>query len=394
MSAFDIALDGDNWTADELRQFFAVASTEEIKQMNVAVLPEFLAGDMLAGLDGDEKIAAEELLFELNAFHVEQRHMIEQRFGEEVSSALDLAMQSTISSAHMQFKRRLKVLVDLYQKNRLKKSREQEEIYRPHIEALEEALGVIKDEMGAFARGSFVLNGRAQEVDGDLKSRFKTNANHLENQYGPMQRSLNLYYYVRVIMSGNEMNRVRGESSSLDGKSRILQVQINACREELLRLQEAGRLNTQQKKRETDLKQQVSGFLEDLKGYEVLISETDLVGWLDVIVEASMSEYAKSKAKQAIRTGRLELFSLLQKYCELQEAAAKQIAQNPFSQADPKKTIQFLLQSEQFILGYFARKKTSITAWLGAAAEDKIKDLGDIEGDLLAEMKQNKKKLK
>ena len=68
--------------------------------------------------------------------------------------------------------------------------------------------------------------------------------------------------------------------------------------------------------------------------------------------------------------------------------------QNPFSQADPKKTIQFLLHSEQFILGYFARKKTSITAWLGGAAEDKIRDLGDIEGDLLAEMKKNKKKLK
>ena len=394
MSAFDIALDGDRWTADELRQFFAVASVEEIKQMNVAVLPEFLADDMLASLAGEEKVAAEELLFELNAYHVEQRHMIEQRFGEEVSAALDLAAQSTISSAHMLFKRRLKVLVDLYQANRLKKSREQEAIYRPHVEALEEALGEVKDEMGAFARGSFILNGRSQEVDGDLKARFKANANHLENQYAPMQRCLNLYYYVRVIMSGNEMNRVRGESSSLDGKSRILQVQINACREELLRLQEVGRLNDQQKKREADLKHQVSGFVEELKDYEVLISETDLVGWLDVIVEASMSEYAKSKAKQAIRTGRLELFSLLQKYCELQEAAAKQIAQNPFSQADPKKTIQFLLHSEQFILGYFARKKTSITAWLGGAAEDKIKDLGDIEGDLLAEMKQNKKKLK
>lgn len=394
MSAFDIAVDGDRWTEDELRQFIAAASPDEIRQINVTVLPEFLSDDITTGMQGEKKIAADELLFELNAHHVQQRNMIEQRFGDEVSSALHLAAQSTCSGAHTAFKRRLKILVDLYQENRLKKSREQEEIYRPHVEELEETLGAIKDEMGAFARGSFILNGRSQEVDGDLRSRFKDNANRLENQYAPMQRSLNLYYYVRVIMAGNEMLRVRGESSSLDGKSRILQVQINACRDELLRLQETGRLNAQQKKREADLKQQVSDLVEDLKDYEVLISETDLVGWLDVIVEASMSEYARSKAKQAIRMGRLELFSLLQKYCELQEAAAKQVAQNPFSQADPKKTIQFLLQSEQFILGYFARKKTSITAWLGGAAEDKIKDLGDIEEDLLAEMKQNKKKLK
>lgn len=394
MSAFDIALDGDSWTADELRQFFSVASPDEIKQVHVAVLPEFLPDDILAEVQGEQKTAAEELLFEVNAYHVEQRNMIAQRFGDEITSALDLAAQSITSSAHTVFKRRLKILVDLYQVNRLKKSREQEEIYRPHVEELEEALGEIKDEMGAFARGSFVLSGRAQEVGGDLRSRFKDNANRLENQYAPMQRSLNLYYYVRVIMAGNEMHRVRDESSSLDGKSRILQVQINACRDELKRLQEQTRLNAHEKKREVDLKEQIGGFVEGLKDYEVLISETDLVGWLDVIVEASMSEYAKSKAKQAIRTGRLELFSLLQKYCELQEAAAKQIAQNPFSQADPKKTIQFLLQSEQFILGYFARKKTSITAWLGAAAEDKIRDLGNIEGDLLAEMKQNKKKLK
>lgn len=393
MVAFDIAVDAENWTADELRQFIHSAKPEEIKQVSVEVLPECIPDDLLEGIPDESKQAAEELLFEANAHHVQQRQIIESRFGDETPAAMDMALRTEEPVSHILFKKRLKVLVDLYQENRHKKSREQEALYQPHIENLEEALADVKDEMGALARGAYVLRSKLDEA-GEYKDRFREAANRLDGHYVPMERSLNLYYYVRVIMAGNEMQRVREESGSLDGKARILQVQINACREELKRFQEKARLSSQETSRKEHLQSQIAGFVDDLKDYEVLISETDLIAWLDVIVEASMSEYAKNRAKQAIRTGRLALFSLLQKYCELQEAAAKQIARNPFSQADPKKTIQFLLQSEQFILGYFARKKTSITAWLGGAAEDKIRDLGDIEHDLLSEMKQNAKKLK
>lgn len=393
MQAFDAAVDDNNWTVDELRQFLLAGSADEIRQVSPAVLPEGIPGDVLDGVPDANKAAGEELLFAVNAYHIEQRNLIASKYGSEASAALDLSVRNSEPGSHIVFKKRLKILVDLYQENRFKKSTEQEVLFAPHVEALEEALTDVKDEMGALARGAFVLRQHAQEDGGELVERFKECANRLDGFYAPMERSLNLYYYVRVIMAGNEMHRVRSESSSLDGKSRILQVQINACRDELKRLQEQGRLGEREKQREETLQGQVAGFVEELKDYEVLISETDLVGWLDVIVEASMSEYAKSRAKQAIRTGRLELFSLLQKYCELQEAAAKQIARNPFSQADPKKTIQFLMQSEQFILSYFARKKSTVTAWLGGAAEDKIRDLGNIEEDLLSEMKKNKKKL-
>lgn len=392
MSVFDIAVDADHWTAEELKQFLQTAKPDDIRQVSVHVLPDFLPDDVLADVEGESRNAAEELLFEANAYHVKQRNEIDQRFGNEVSAALDLASNSNEPGIHLQFKKRLKVLVDTYQANRGKKSIEQEALYSPHVTALEELLVELKDVMGAMARGAFLLHEKTEEA-GELAPRFVQSANQLDSLYAPMERTLNLYYYVQVMMAGNEMNRVRKESSSLDGKSRILQVQINACRDELKRLQSGGRLNTKEEARKRHLEDQIGGFVEDLKDYEVLISETDLIGWLDVIVEASMSEYAKNRAKQAIRTGRLELFSLLQRYCELQEAAAKQIARNPFSQADPKKTIQFLMQSEQFILGYFARKKSSVTAWLGGAAADKIRDLGDIETDLINEMKQNKKKL-
>ncbi|PIE36628.1 MAG: hypothetical protein CSA54_03885 [Gammaproteobacteria bacterium] len=382
------------WSAESLRQFLQTATAAEIQQLDIASLPDGLPEDLCEMAPAANRQAVEDLLFASNAYYLEQRQQMVDLYGEEVSMALDKALVGTPCNSHLLFKKRLKVLVDLYQENRSRPSREQEALYQPHIDALEETLNDVKEEMGELARGAYMLREQLDNAPGALAQRFKEASKTLDARYAPMQQSLNLYYYVRMIMTGNEMMRVRKESASLDGKARILQVQINVCRDELKRFQSKMHLSRQEKTRKEHLQKQIADYVEDLQDYEVLISETDLVGWLDIIVEASMSEYAKKRARQAIRTGRLELFSLLQKYCELQEAAAKQIARNPFSQTDPQQAIKFLLQSEQFILGYFARKKSAITAWLGGAAAGMIKELGNIEKSLLAEMKQNQRKLK
>lgn len=52
------------------------------------------------------------------------------------------------------------------------------------------------------------------------------------------------------------------------------------------------------------------------------------------------------------------------------------------------------MQSEQFILDYFSRKKSSMAAWLGGAAEEKVRKLASLQKDLLSEMESNRKKLR
>ena len=381
------------FTIKSLCQFIKDNDASAIERISVESLPANLPDNLSQYVSEEKRGAVESLVFEASAFQLRRNAEIEERFGADVLAAVQSASGKTDSGDHIQFKMHLKRLVDTYQASRDKSNREQAELYAPLLSTLEELSVPVKDEMGEAARGGYELNQCLADA-GALAGEMQAAAEALDKRFTSIERTMNLYHYVRIMMACAEMQKVREEAGKLDGRARVLQVQINACREELKRLQSRRNLSGKEKEREDSLRSQVSDFVEQLQDYEVLISETDLIDWLDVIVEASISNYVNKRAGQAIRSGRLTLFNLLQKYCELQEAAASQVARNPFATSDPKKTIEFMMQSEQFILDYFSRKKSSMAAWLGGAAEEKVRKLASLQKDLLSEMESNRKKLR
>lgn len=381
------------YSLDELKVFLGTASPEQVSRLAPETLPDNIPQELIDEAPEELRRHLEELVMELGAFQLRQRHEIEERFGPEVGPALDQASRKSDSPQFLAFKGQLKRLVEIYKFNRNRPVAEQEDAYRSTMEALNALEDAVKEEMGIMARGAAVLKVFLPKAD-QHSARFKRDIDRLEQQFERYQHAINVYDHIRMSLVAQQMQVVKAGMNSLDGKARIVQVQINAAREELKHLQSKFRLSAQEKERERGLKLRVGALMEELKSHEVVISETDLVRWLDVIVEASISDYVRKKAGQTIHSTRLLLFTLLQKYCALQEMAAREVARNPFSQADPKQTIQFMLKSEQFILDYFSRKKSAMVAWLGGAAEKRIGELGELEKDLLTEMKKNSKKLK
>jgi hypothetical protein len=136
-----------------------------------------------------------------------------------------------------------------------------------------------------------------------------------------------------------------------------------------------------------NLQNQLAELQRQKESTDVLISEKDLIEWLDLIVDASLSPTGQEKLDGRTKDMRMALFQLLVRYCKSQEDAARQVAKNPFSQSDPEQTIRFMLKSEEFVLDYFANKRRNLTEWLGEAAQKKMDSLQDIEDSMLSTMK-------
>lgn len=135
-----------------------------------------------------------------------------------------------------------------------------------------------------------------------------------------------------------------------------------------------------------DNKERLSELHQRILSEDWVMSETQLMRWLDVLVDANL--YAPEQAQQ-LEQAREDMFFLLTAFCEQQEAAARSVARNPFVQADPQQAIQFMLMSERMILDYFARKRAEISEWLGSTAADRLQSLDGLEKQLILEMKQN-----
>ena len=136
------------------------------------------------------------------------------------------------------------------------------------------------------------------------------------------------------------------------------------------------------------VQKRIQELIAEINQAETVISENDLILWLDTIVEASLNKTSHTRVMKSLRTARISLYYLLNRFCKAQEESAIQIAQNPFIQVDPKEAIKFMLMSEKFILDYFTKKKNETTAWLSGAAENKIAELDELQKEILAELKR------
>lgn len=136
------------------------------------------------------------------------------------------------------------------------------------------------------------------------------------------------------------------------------------------------------------LTERLESLLRQRDGAETPVSEDDLLRWLDVLTDASLFVPQDRWRQKAQRT-RLLLYRLMNVYCLQQETSAQQIASNPMSRVNAKEAIVYYLQSEQFILQYFARKRHEVTLWLSGAAQDKLDTLNRVRDAILADYRRS-----
>jgi uncharacterized coiled-coil protein SlyX len=189
------------------------------------------------------------------------------------------------------------------------------------------------------------------------------------------------------------MRAKREEIDSRQFEGRQIQERIDTLHEKLEKSQGTWRRKLQpgaaRRERER-LQARIHELTQELKNRETVIAERDMTPWLDSVVDASLFA-SSNEAERVLRDGRLQLFHLLNHFCTQQEAAARQVAQNPFLQLDAQQTIEFLMVSERFIVQYFSRKRSDLTRWVGGEAKRKLGELDKVQSGILNEYRRHKK---
>lgn len=380
------------FTLEEFTLFIRKASAKQIERLDLDQLPDDLPDDLIESAPYDVRKSLENLLFEANAQNMSINMEVESMFDEQVGMAFSLSKQTGKSRAHKLFNVKVKQLIEIHHASKqdpdLLKSGDTQEIR----ESLMSIYMELKRESGAFSHAQEHIL-RAQEINAEkrLAPVFQKALIALQEKFDSILKSLNVFTYVRVLEVNNTMSKIRDHITNMEEDIAKRKQDVAEKREKLKNLTGNFISRRRYAKMIDELQDAISNDLDEINRMEVVIVEDDLLDWLDVFVDAHMSKNVLQRTEKTIESAKALLFALLQKYCQLQEEGAKQVAMNPFSQVDPKQSIQYLLLSEKFILDYFLKKREMMTSWLGQAAEAKLGSLQNIENALLKELKSNAK---
>ena len=381
-----------------LQQFLKLLQTlppARISELPIEQLPNNIPADISEKIPIASRSAVDDLIMAANSFHLKRRMRDQETYGDQLVSALDKAKTTTGSANLRVFKNKILLLVDMLQSAQRGTRKVGNTTFVKHINSINNLLIDVRSETISLHESLTALENVKSINDGD-KKRFTSSIELLRKQTTSINKILSEYYILRLKVLARAIHQKRKLIETREETIQTKQQQLDMLRADLQEAQSLWKrtMKRKQTKDETkEVQQRIYDLVNEIKASEVVIAESDLILWLDAIVEASLNEESKQRVVKSLRQARISLYYLLNKFCAAQEASALQIAQNPFIQVDPEKAIKFVLMSEQFILNYFTKKKNTATAWLSGAAENKMVELDQLQKDILVELRRASKSL-
>jgi hypothetical protein len=373
-----------------LEEFTAMVqelSPAEMAKLPLDIMPETIPTQMIRNAPAPMRAVLEKMAFAASQAELRAVQRMDQALGATVLQAMDKARGYEADIAIARLKHRMEDLKPTL--DRWRNEKISHHSMAQSMLTLREEVRELQAERARQARAEVVLI-QALQNPGGFAERLRQALDGIRSVSNKVDQSLGEYLVLQLEVSSADMAEKRTQISEAD-KVRA------ALFEELAHLEEqvkapsswmARLIPWNSSKKEDFLRQQISDLYQRVMNEEWVMAESQLIRWLDVIVDASL--YGNSDAGQnTLRSARLNLFFLLNAFCEQQEAAAKKIARNPFVQTDPRQAIEYMLISERFILDYFAKKRAEVIEWLGNAADTRLKTLEGLEENLVIEMKRN-----
>lgn len=371
------------------RKMIGSLSPAELRALPPEKLPMHIPEDVIESAPYELQKILEDLVFSAEAHQMNERMEIESRFGIAAVDAVELSRQGGSSTLNRMFKGRIEKLQLLHTRWEASESQEDLRSLIDNIHQLDDLLPLVRDDGSSITRSCAVLQDLIPRSE-EFQATFAEARQALVSYLHVIDECLGEYFVVRLMVMGVELQRtashVEGmdsESEQIDKDTRMIQRSI----QNIINVQKVPESKVGSHPEIQNLQNQLTELQRQKESTDVLISEKDLIEWLDLIVDASLSPTSQEKLDGRTKDMRMALFQLLVRYCKSQEDAARQVANNPFSQSDPEQTIRFMLKSEEFVLDYFANKRRNLTEWLGEAAQKKMDSLGDIEASMLTTMK-------
>ena len=371
------------------RKMIGSLTPTELRALPPEKLPVHIPDEVIEEAPYELQKILEDIVFSIEAHQMNERMEIESHFGIAAVDAVELSRQGGSNTLNRMFKGRIEKLQLLHTRWEASESHEDLHSLIENIRQLDDLLPLVRDDGASITRSCAVLQELMPRAEA-FQTVFAEARQTLVNYLHIIDECLGEYFVVRLMVMGVELqrtaNHVEGmdsESEQVDKDMRMIQCSI----QNIINVQKVPENRVGSHPEIQNLQDQLAELQRQKESTDVLISEKDLIEWLDLIVDASLSPTGQEKLDGRTKDMRMALFQLLVRYCKSQEDAARQVANNPFSQSDPEQTIRFMLKSEEFVLDYFANKRRNLTEWLGEAAQKKMDSLGDIEASMLTTMK-------
>ena len=366
-----------------------------IAELPIERLPNNIPADISEKIPMASRSAVDDLIMSANSFHLKRRMRDQESYGSNVVSALDKAKTATGSANLRVFKNKILLLVEMLQSAQRGTKKIGNDTFVKHITSINNLLIDVRSETISLHESIAILQKAKPTNDAD-KKRFAASFQTLKKETNSVGKILSEYYILRLKVLARAIHQKRKLIEIREETTQIKQQELDDLQADLREAQSLWKRTMKRKQTIDETKetqQRIYDLVNEIKASEVVISETDLILWLDAIVEASLNDDSRNRVIKSLRQARISLFYLLNKFCASQEASAIQIAKNPFIQVDPEKAIKFVLMSETFILNYFTKKKNTATAWLSGAAESKMVELDQLQKDILSELRKASKTL-
>lgn len=377
-----------------LRKLIRELPADEIVRLPVDKLPDNIPEDIVDDAPFYSRGAVESLIMEANAWHLSLRMKLQRVVGDEVMAAVDHAHHAGATANVRVFRNKLLELIALRQNAARGEGVTDLTQYAAHVKRLNDLLIDVRTEQSGTLRMLQVLD-KGMPDDPQLRPSVQRARDQTGRAVNEVDQLLGQFFTVRLQLVRQEMSRKRIQVEEMQQKRELLRAQLEDLNRDLQNssgfLSRALR-RRQHKEHKEETQAHIARLATDMKTTEVAISENDLTGWLDAVVDASLHRQAREYVRELLTKSRSLLYSLLTHYCMMQEDAARQIATNPFLQVDPQNAIRYVLKSEEFILKYFARKREQATAWLSSAAQIRMDDLDALERDLIQELRRSSRR--
>jgi len=381
-----------------LQQFLRLLQTlpaTRISELPIERLPNNIPADISEKIPMASRSAVDDLMMSANSFHLKRRMRDQDTYGNQLVASLDKAKTTTGSANLRIFKNKILLLVDMLQASQRGTRKIGNLTYVKHIESINNLLVDVRSETISLHESLSTLE-KVKPINKDDAKRFSYSVRLLRKQTNSVGKILSEYYILRLKVLARTIHQKRKQIETRKETIRLRQQELDVLRENLQETQtlwKRAMKRSQIKDEAKEIQQRIHELVNEIKASEVVIAESDLILWLDAIIEASLNDESKVRLVKSLRQARISLFYLLNMFCVTQETSALQIAQNPFIQVDPEKAIKFVLMSEQFILNYFTKKKNTATAWLSGAAESKMVELDQLQKDILVELRRASKSM-
>jgi len=369
---------------EEFVNFARSASIKEVAAIPPELLPDDIPSEMIRRTTQPLRGVLEKVAFDIGARELRDQQLFAKMFGTTAASAVNMSKGNEAAIAHQQLQLKIQDITETLGAWRQRQITNY--AMEMAIKPLRESVVQIHALRARLAHAILILADCLKDPP-QFAEKIQKAHERLNSQARILDAALGEFHNLHLEISAAEMREKHLQIDASDGNKKEFFDQLLAAEAAVHNPASlASRLMPWAKNQQLeDSKERLNELHQRILGEDWVLSETQLMQWLDVLVDANL--YAAGQS-QLLEQARDDMHFLLIAFCEKQEAAARNVARNPFVQADPQQAIQFMLMSERMILDYFARKRAEISDWLGDAAAERLESLNQIEKQLIEEVRR------